>query len=280
MGLPHQSFAGDKVVVMAAPNGARRTREDHPAVPLTPDELAAEAASLLAAGVSVLHLHVRDAEGRHSIDPGRYRDAIGAIRSEVGKELILQVTSEAVGRYTAAEQMAMVEELQPEAVSLALRELCPDEASEAGAGQFFRNLRPGGVWPQYIVYSPDELVRFDRLRQAGLFGEERPFCLLVLGRYSKQLEGSLDELAAMRSAVDTRAFPWAVCCFGRHENAAMLAATRADGHVRIGFENNLVMADGTSASDNSALIEQYVSSARDLGRRPATAADIRETWHL
>ena len=265
---------------MAAPNGARRTRDDHPAIPLTPEELATEATSLLAAGVSVLHLHVRDADGRHSIDSARYRDAIDAIRSAVGQELILQVTSEAVGQYSAGEQMAMVENLQPEAVSLALRELCPDEASEASAGLFFSSLRPGGVWPQYIVYSPDELVRFDRLRQAGLFGEERPFCLLVLGRYSAQLEGSLDELAAMRSAVDTSAFPWAVCCFGRHENAAMLAATRADGHVRIGFENNLVMADGTPASDNSALIDQYLNSASDLGRRPATAADIREAWTL
>ncbi len=280
MDLPHQTFARDKVAIMAAPNGARRTRDDHPAVPLTAAELAIEAERLLAVGVSILHLHVRDAEGRHSIDPACYREAIEAIRERVGSDLVLQVTSEAVGRYTAAEQMAMVRELKPEAVSLALRELCPDEDSEAAAARFFGGLRAAGTWPQYIVYSADELTRFEALRRQGVFGEERPFCLLVLGRYTEQLEGSLDELESMLAAVDTGAFPWAVCCFGRHENAAMLEATRRGGHVRIGFENNLVLADGTPASDNSALIEQYVSSSRDLGRRPASADEIREAWQL
>ena len=280
MDLPHQTFARDKVVVMAAPNGARRTRDDHPAVPLTATELAAEAERLLDAGVSVLHLHVRDEQGRHSIDPARYREAITAIRERVGRQLILQVTSEAVGRYSAAEQMAMVRELKPEAVSLALRELCPDEDSEADAAAFFGGLRDAGTWPQYIVYSAAELSRFDTLRKRGLFGEERPFCLLVLGRYSEKLEGGLDELDAMRDAVDLGAFPWAVCCFGRNENAAMLAATAEGGHVRIGFENNLYLADGTPARDNSALIEQYLNSSSGMGRRPAGADDIREAWQL
>ncbi|MEM9208098.1 MAG: 3-keto-5-aminohexanoate cleavage protein, partial [Pseudomonadota bacterium] len=190
------------------------------------------------------------------------------------------VTSEAVGRYTAAEQMAMVRELKPEAVSLALRELCPDESSVAEAARFFGGLRGTGTWPQYIVYSPEELARFDALRRRGVFGEERPFCLLVLGRYTERLEGNLDELGAMRAAVDTDQFPWAVCCFGQHENAAMLEATRQGGHVRIGFENNLLLADGQLASNNSALIEQYARTSIDLGRRPASADDIREVWQL
>ena len=73
----------------------------------------------------MIHLHVRDKEGAHTLDVGRYRDAISAIRDEVGDDIVIQVTSEAVGIYNADQQIEMVVELQPEAVSLAIREIVP-----------------------------------------------------------------------------------------------------------------------------------------------------------
>ncbi|MDX1380592.1 MAG: 3-keto-5-aminohexanoate cleavage protein, partial [Xanthomonadales bacterium] len=111
----------EPLVVICAPNGARMGRDRHPAVPLTPAELAEAARALVDAGVSVLHLHVRDAHGRHSLAVADYRAALTAIRAAVGKALVLQVTTEAAGRYSRAEQMALVSALRPEAVSLALR---------------------------------------------------------------------------------------------------------------------------------------------------------------
>ncbi|HSK39616.1 MAG TPA: 3-keto-5-aminohexanoate cleavage protein, partial [Arenibaculum sp.] len=117
---------GRTVSIMVAPNGARRTRADHPALPMTAGELAAAAAACLDAGASMMHVHVRDRAGRHVLDAGLYRDAFAAIRAEVGDRLVLQATTEAVGRYAPAEQMALVEDLRPEAVSMAVRELIPD----------------------------------------------------------------------------------------------------------------------------------------------------------
>ena len=267
-------------MIMAAPNGARRGYADHPAIPLTPAEMATCAARLVEARVSVLHLHVRDRDGRHSISPALYREAIDAVRKAVGDRLVIQVTSEAVGQYSPAEQMAMVRELKPEAVSLSLAELCPDEAAEAEAHRFFASLRGIGTWPQYILYSVEDLRRFDRLRRDGFFGEDRPFSLLVLGRYSASLEGDPAELRTMLQAVDLSQQPWAVCCFGRREHEAMLAAAEAGGHVRLGFENNLTMADGSIASDNTALIEQFIALSEPTGRRPATSDDLREAFQL
>lgn len=273
-------FASDRVIVMAAPNGARRTRRDHPAIPLTADEIGHCAGTLLDAGASVLHLHVRDRKGRHSLDPAHYREAIRAVRQSVGDELVIQVTTEAAGLYSPEEQMAMVTDLRPEAVSLGLRELCPDHEAETRAGAFFAGLRGSGTWPQYILYSVDDVTRFHSLRRKGFFGEDHPFCLLVLGRYSAALEGSVDELASLLEAFATNTCPWAACCFGRHEHAAMLAAARAGGHVRLGFENNLLLADGSEARDNGALIRQFTESLASTGRRPARAGEIRATWQL
>ena len=111
------------LMISVAPTGARKSKETHPGLPITPDEIAETALACQDAGASMIHLHVRDQEGRHSIDVGAYRDASEAVRDAVGDGLIIQVTSEAVGRFSPAEQMAMVRSLRPEAVSLAIREL-------------------------------------------------------------------------------------------------------------------------------------------------------------
>jgi 3-keto-5-aminohexanoate cleavage enzyme len=263
------------LAVIAAPNGARLDKAGHPAVPLTAPELAACAADLADCGVSILHLHVRDAHGAHVLDAARYREARDAIRERVGDRLVLQVTTEAVGRYGREQQMALVRELKPEAVSLALRELCPDPAAEPEAGAFFRELEAEGIWPQYILYSAVEVARFERLRQEGFFGASKPFALFVLGRYAEALEGDPAELDAFLGACEPVAFPWAVCCFGPAEPQAVRRAASLGGHVRIGFENNRFLPDGTVARDNAQLVASELALLRgsDATSRPIASAD-------
>ncbi len=111
------------MAIAVAPNGGRRTQADHPALPLTPAELARVAAECRDAGAAMIHTHVRDRDGDHLLDAEAYRAAIAAIRAEVGDDLVLQITSESLGRYRPEEQMAVVRATRPEAVSLALREL-------------------------------------------------------------------------------------------------------------------------------------------------------------
>lgn len=276
MPFPHQDFAAARVMIMAAPNGARRRRSEYPALPETASQIADCAVQLADAGVSVLHLHVRDTAGAHTLDADQYRSVISAVRRAVGHRLVIQVTTEAVGRYQPAEQMAMVRDLCPEAVSLALAELCPDDSRLADAAGFFAWLVKEQIWPQYILYSVDDVRRFDALRKQGIFAHDQPDCLLVLGRYSSGLTGQVSELTAMLSAVDCNQFPWSVCCFGNNEQQAALSALDSGGHVRLGFENNVLLADGTPASDNAALINQFTAAAAKSQRTPASADEVRE----
>jgi uncharacterized protein (DUF849 family) len=83
---------------MVAPNGARKTKADHPALPIGPAELAATAAACRDAGAAAIHLHVRDEAGGHSLDAGRYREATAEVRAAIGEAMIVQITTEAVGR--------------------------------------------------------------------------------------------------------------------------------------------------------------------------------------
>ena len=276
--MDHQKFSMQRIAVIAAPNGARRTHSDHSALPISPQELAICARELVAAGVSILHLHVRDEHHQHSLDVSHYRNAIDAIRKAVGERLVIQATTEAVGRYSAPQQMQMVRELKPEAVSLALRELCPDSTSETEAAEFFAWLRREHIFPQYILYSREELVRFEALRQRGLLADDHPFCLLVLGKPSAGTSRDAMELREFLDAVDCTAFPWAACRFGPREHATMLEAVQAGGHVRLGFENNLWLADGCIARDNAELIRAFTASVADSSRTIATADEVRAAF--
>lgn len=278
MSQDFRTFAKDRVLIMSAPNGARRDQSDHPALPIMAAELADTAVALRDAGVSVLHLHVRDENGRHTLDAGRYREAIAAIRERVGDELVIQVTTEAVGLYTAEQQMAVVRELKPEAVSLALREIYPPSTSESDAADFFAWMRQSQIWPQYILYSVDDVQRFDELRRRGVFAEEAPFVLFVLGNYANAVAGVAEDLEALLAATDRKAHPWSVCCFGGNEHAVMLAAAAGGGHVRIGFENNLLLSNGQLAPDNAALIREFTLASRDSARRAASAAEVRAVF--
>ena len=63
-------------------NGARLPRE-HPALPVTPAQMAQEAAAAVAAGADDLHLHAKDAQGRDVLDAGPLAAALDAVRAAV-----------------------------------------------------------------------------------------------------------------------------------------------------------------------------------------------------
>lgn len=264
-------------IVMAAPNGARRTKADHPNLPVTATELAAEAVLCRDAGASVLHLHVRDGQGAHSLDAGLYREALAEVRGALGDSMVLQVTTEAVGRFSPEEQIAVVRALKPEAVSLALRELAPDAAGEPAARDLFEWMRDNRVWAQVILYDPADIARFVSLAETGLFAVARPSVLLVLGRYTvgqvsdpQDLTPMLEALAPVRDAVS-----WWVCAFGAQENACMARAIAEGGNVRVGFENNFYLPDGRRAGHTADLVALAAETARAAGRPPLSAGEVR-----
>jgi len=262
------------LVVTVAPNGARRGKADHPALPLTPEEIAREAARCRDAGAAMIHLHVRDRDGRHTLDADAYRAAIAAIRREVGDGLLIQATTEAVGIYAPAQQMAAMRDLRPEAFSAAVRELVPDTAAEPDAARFLAGQAEAGALIQYILYDADDVRRFDDLLARGVVPGQGASVLFVLGRYSAGQQSDPRDLLPFLAAW-TRPLPFAVCAFGRREAACVAAAAAFGGHGRVGFENNLLLADGGVAPDNAALVRQAADLAPLLGRPLATAEQAR-----
>lgn len=266
------------VAIAVAPNGGRRTKADHPALPLTPDELAATAAACLEAGASMIHAHVRDRNGGHLLDADIYRAAIAAIQGAVGDRLVIQITSEALGVYSPAEQMEVVRRVRPEAASLALRELLPDDSHEAGFAEFLGWLRREEVTPQIILYTPEEAEKLAELKARGLIPFENIPVLYVLGRYTAGQKSSPADLLPFLAPGMPRFRHWSVCAFGVRETACVTAGALLGGHVRVGFENNLFLPDGSQARDNAELVAAAATAIATCGLRPATAEELRQAW--
>ena len=260
---------------LCCPNGARRGKGDHARIPLTAAELAAEAEAVADAGAHALHLHVRDADGKHSLDAKIYRQALDAIRARVGERLVVQVTTESVGIYAPEQQMAVIRELVPPCASVAIRELIREPAHEQVAAEFFAWGHKAGVGLQFIVYESAEVVRLAKLQASGVVPIDKPHALFVLGR--KDGMSNPRDLLPFVNAWPA-AWPWTACAFGRTEPLCLAAAVALGGHVRVGFENNLLAPDGTAARDNAAAVANILQLIACTGRPAASAAQARSLY--
>ncbi|MFT5112511.1 MAG: 3-keto-5-aminohexanoate cleavage enzyme [Parasphingorhabdus sp.] len=263
------------VIVMAAPNGARKTYEDHPALPATIAETARAARSCMENGASMLHAHVRDDQLRHVLDAGLYSQLFDAVRTEA-PGMLLQMTTEAVGIYSVEQQIDCVQKVVPEYITMALKEMAPDDESLPRAKQFYHWAFENSVHIQHILFSAEEVSRFWTLHSSGIMPEENPCLLYVLGRYSKNFQSTAEDLNPFLDIEATQRHTWFVCAFGHSEFDCAMAAVNAGGHARIGFENNLYKKDGSLAKDNADNIAQLTLAIRQAGNIVATPEITKE----
>ncbi len=248
--------------IMVAPNGARRTQADHPALPVTIPEIVETARACFAAGAGGIHAHVRDAVQRHVLDAGLYREMIAELALAV-PAMLVQITTEAVGLYTPAQQRAVVDAVAPRAVSVALREMTADE-DEAAVRAFYHRADEAGISLQHILYSAEEVAELAARTERGIIPARDPQVLFVLGRYAADQESRPEELAPFLAALRQSGIvaDWAVCAFGRSETACLERALGFGGKVRVGFENSFHNRDGTIARDNAERIGEIARLLR------------------
>ncbi|MDO6461836.1 3-keto-5-aminohexanoate cleavage protein [Granulosicoccaceae sp. 1_MG-2023] len=244
-------------LIMVAPNGAYKTRDDHPALPVTTAELVQTAVACFKAGAGAIHAHIRDDEGRHTLDATRYKALLDALASAV-PDMRVQITTEAAGRYSPAEQRALLDTLSPPWISAAVREILADDDVEAAAA-FYSKARKQNTQIQHILYDAADLVRLDRLVTDGVVQDIRPSVLFVLGRYTENKQsGPEDLLPFLQARAESRHLGdchFMACAFGSREIDCLVAAAKAGGDCRIGFENNLHTPGGEVAKDNASQVE-------------------------
>lgn len=272
------ALSPQSVSITVAPNGARRVKADHRAIPLSAAEIAAEARACREAGAAILHLHVRDAEGRHSLDVGRYREAIAAVREAC--DIIIQPTTERVGVFAPGDMMAAFRGLRPEMMTFNLGELLDagDAAQQAKVREFLAEVHAAGTVPQYIVYQPAELDTLRAWHEQGWLPQAQPFVLLVLGRHAGSVSRPTDLFGYLPRI--PAGWRWGLCAFGAPELACVVQAALAGGHCRVGFENNILLANGTPLADNAEQVGRLRGILAEIGFGVAAPAEVRQAFGL
>jgi len=245
--------------IMVAPNGARRKRADHPAIPVTIAETVATAKACFEAGAGGLHAHVRDENEDHILDVGLYRELIAEMARQV-PDMMVQITTEAVGRYSAPQQRQLVRDVMPQAVSIGMKEMLSD-GDENAARELYHFAAESGIAVQHIVYSAEELAELGEHVESGIIPGDSLMLMLVLGRYTRDQQSDPAALEPFLATFDKSGLTadWAVCAFGRNETACLKAAFEAGGNARVGFENSLWNSDGSTARDNAERVAEIAS---------------------
>ena len=269
------------LLIAAAPNGAHKTRRDHPQLPVTAAQLADTVAQVHKLGARMFHLHVRDAHEKHTLDADMYRAAISAIRERVGGDIFIQATSEAAGIYTAAEQrdalFALFDVSGVDGVSIAPRELLREPSDAEPSTKLFHGLRAREIAIQYILYSVDDVAQYKNLRAEKIIPPDLHSVLLVAGRHDER--SPLPDLQKMLTALQSAppvTTSWMVCAFGANEFDCLREAAKRGGHIRAGFENTLALKSGNRAADNGELIAQFLQHGNPHNRPLATTAQARQ----
>ncbi len=264
------------VIITCAITGAETTREKQPNLPITPNEQARAAADAVKAGASIIHLHVREDDGKPSQRVERFKESIDAIRAAAPGVIIQISTGGAVGE--SIEKRAEPLSLKPEMASLNLGTM------NFGDDVFMNHpkdilglaskMQSFGVMPELEIYEAGMLENAFRLAKQGVLREPLHF-QFVLG-VPGGMSGDIKNLVHLVSLLPSDRFHWGVAGVGRFQLPLAAHALAMGGHVRVGFEDNIFYRKGEVAVSNAQLVERISRIASELGREVATPAVARK----
>lgn len=291
----------DRIVIGVAVNGDRG-RAEHPTVPLTPAEIAADVARCAAAGATMFHFHARPQESGWPDEATWYAEALRRARAAV-PEAPLGITSirrsgEPVERVLSL-LLGLSEdrETRPDLVSVNLGHIVRWEPTEAGSPLPRRTVHFPNAYEEIVALLAvcEELAIVPELGVTDLgfvsnavalredgFLAPSPWFLVEL---DSPAAGTGSQVAPSSAANDDaliaplrRHFPtaaWAAHGQGVPGYGVLRRAIATGGQIRVGLEDAVHLPDGSLAGGNADLVRWAVGAAREAGRRPATAPETR-----
>lgn len=241
------------MLIQACLNGAT-TRAEHPAVPLTPAELAAEARAAAAAGAQSIHVHPRDPSGAQTLEPEYVLAAVAAVRAATGLPVgattgIWTVDGDTARRMSLVARWAG--EDRPDFASINMNEPGIDALAD-----MLTRLEieiEAGVWT----------VEDARLLGASMFGHRVLRVLLEpVDRSPAAAVATAAEASAELTRLGIRA-PQVHHGYGLATWDVLRAAVAMGAGIRVGLEDTTVLPDGSVAAGNGDLVAAAAVLARE-----------------
>lgn len=280
-------------VLTCAVTGNLTMREQNPALPVTPAEIAASGVDAWRAGAAVLHLHARDpATGRGTTKAELFDEIVARIR-DAGCDAILNLSTGEGGRFSPSDddpkvaapgstlmrpelRIAHVERLRPEVCTLDFNTM------NSGASVVIntpRNLEimanralAAGVVPEIEIFDGGDLQLALAFVERGVLKGPLMWQIVLGVRYGAMADPQTMMYLASRLPAGAQ---WTAFGIGRMAFPMMAQAFLLGGHVRVGMEDTVYLDRGVLTPGNAALVEKGIRIVESLGGRIATVAEAR-----
>lgn len=271
----------DKIIISVATTGGRfPTKEQNPALPHTAEEIAANAVECWRTGAAIVHIHVRDEQGRGVCEAERYQKVVDLIRAQ-GCDIVINLSTGGGSGVTDNEQRFAAIAIKPELCSYNPGSfnfgnrvyLNPPDFM----GRMAKAMFEAGIKPEIEVFDTAHIYNTLRVAEKGFFAKPYYF-QFVLGVQGGALATPKQLIHYLESV--PQGSPWSVAAIGRHQLPLNVMAIAMGGHARTGLEDNVYYGRGELAKSNAQLVERLVRIARDCGREPATPGEAREILQL
>jgi uncharacterized protein (DUF849 family) len=279
----------EPVIITAALTGVLATREQCPAIPYTPKEIAEEAKRAADAGAAIVHIHARTPEG----GPDWRVETFAEIQSEVKArtDVILNFSTGAIG-IPVEERIAHILDLRPDigALNMGSMNYAIYSAKKKAFYQdhvfanpfkdiqyFLETMNKAGVRPELECFDAGHVANTRPLIDMGALTAPYQFSLImgVLGGIpgtTRHLVNQVDSLPPGSH--------WQVIGIGLSQWALVAAAITMGGNVRVGLEDNFYLKEDQMAKSNGELVAKAARLVQDLGHPVATVAQAREQLSL
>jgi 3-keto-5-aminohexanoate cleavage enzyme len=268
-------------LITVAPTGAELAKTDHPHLPTTLDELVAEAKACQAAGAGLVHVHIRDADHRPTLDLGRLRETVAALRAET--DLVVQLSTGGSVHDPLETRLAVLD-AAPESCSLTCGTVNFGDEVFLNPWPFmvelFERARDAHVVPEFELFDIGHVAAMRRLLDTcGLPWGGKVHADFVMG-VPGGMPGTAHALVAGVQALPEQVTSWSATGIGRSHLPVMAAALSMGGHLRVGMEDNVVYARARVVTSNAELVARAARLAEEMQRPPMSPGEVREMLGL
>ncbi len=265
-------------LITVAPTGAEVAKAEVPALPVTLDELVATAKECESVGASVIHVHIRDDEAKPTLDLGRLRATVAALRDNT--DLIVQLSSGGAVTDPEAARLAVLD-AEPEMASCTMGTVNFGDDVFLNRWEFIVDLhnrmQERGIVPEYEIFDLGHLTSLVRLLDKhGLPAGGHVHVDFVMG-VPGGMPGTTEALVACTTALKElpEGTTFSATGIGRTTLPVLLASLSAGGHLRVGMEDTITYAKGQPVESNGQLVARAAGFARLAQRPPLTPTNAR-----
>jgi 3-keto-5-aminohexanoate cleavage enzyme len=269
-----QKPRGRKIMVAVAPVG--RSVEPPSRNPLTPDEVAGQVLECAKAGAAMVHLHVRDAQGKQTEKLKDFSKTLDLIREE--SDILIQGSTGGLTTLTLEERCVCLEDTRVQVASLNMGSVNFGEevyVNRIPDIRFWaRRMKERGVVPELEIFEAGMIPAVRHLVQEGVL---QPPCRFnfCLG-FHWALPADPKSLFFMTSLLKENE-EWGMIHDGMKDLSLLATAVGMGARsIRVGFEDSVFYAPGKVARTNQELVAKAVSLVQQMGFEPASPNEARE----